>query len=279
MSKFVVNDLDRAVMALCRKKGVMPDFYRAISQGDIFFLMRYHPEIEGQKLGLKNGDKLPFQVIRQEVGECALLYSSVDRAQEYLRAAKKSDRELIAASMPSLQALEILGGCGRHAIINFGCSTGSITIPPDMMRDLASGKVFKPHSVGKPGENVQRRGFSLLDPAEYPTDIVQAAFEVMRRFANFRAAWIFGLPPEPPGEKKTYALMVLMDPRDEVIFHELNMAAQAATGQVVELDIGFALEDNPAYIASMFAAARPFYVAADYVPPVAPPAGQDSPGG
>ncbi len=64
--------------------------------------------------------------------------------------------------------------------------------------------------------------------------------------------------------------MLLMEPRDETVFHDFNLIAQSAGGGQ-PVHISLADEKNPESIASLFRQARPFYVAADYQPPVASP--------
>jgi hypothetical protein len=93
-------------------------------------------------------------------------------------------------SMPAKQLLAMFGGTPFGAVFNKGCVTGEIAIKWDLIRDLASGKVFQPtendtsqHKTGT---------VNALDPADYPTDVVQRAFEFMRRHKNFRAAWLWG---------------------------------------------------------------------------------------
>jgi hypothetical protein len=52
------------------------------------------------------------------------------------------------------------------------------------MRGLADGTALTPHLADKQEE----RTLQKLDPADYPTDVLQAAFELMRRRRTFRAA-------------------------------------------------------------------------------------------
>jgi len=91
----------------------------------------------------------------------------------------------------------------------------------------------------------------------------------MRRHQNFRAAWIFGFgggEPEP-GNGHRYHLLFLMDPRDERVFHDLNLVVQAALGKTDQVRLGLLDETDTAFIARAFCEAQPFYVAADYHPP------------
>jgi hypothetical protein len=108
-----------------------------------------------------------------------------------------------------------------------------------------------------------------LDPADYPTNLIQPLFEHLRRHANFRAAWVFG-PPKSAGNAKgkpVYQLTILMEPRDAALFHDFNMVAQAAKGAACEVELTLLDETDAAVIAGLFQQARPFYVAANYRAP------------
>ena len=61
-----------------------------------------------------------------------------------------------------------------------------------------------------------------------------------------------------------YQLLFLMQPRDEKLFHDLNMTAQAARVKAkVEIELGLLNERDANYIAQLFSQAQPFYAAAD----------------
>jgi len=80
-----------------------------------------------------------------------------------------------------------------------------------------------------PGEREHGK-LKILNPADYPTDLIQPVFELLRRHKNFRAAWIFGATDAKPqpASGRGYQLLLLMEPRDAVIFHDLNMTVAAA---------------------------------------------------
>jgi len=70
------NDLDRAIMAVQRSKASLPELYRQLAAGELWFLLPYHPEIEGELLELKNGSPLPFASLTDQQGEAVPLFSS-----------------------------------------------------------------------------------------------------------------------------------------------------------------------------------------------------------
>jgi len=56
MSDFIpMNELDRAIKAMARSQAGFPDFCRALCKGELWALIPFHPEIEGEMLEIKNG--------------------------------------------------------------------------------------------------------------------------------------------------------------------------------------------------------------------------------
>lgn len=243
----------------------MPDFFRELTKGELWFLMRYHPEIEGEWMQLKNGSPLPFAMLEDGQGVVVPLFSSEERLDEGLERGHVPPRKYSAGTMPAVEILEILGKAELRAVINKSCATGEVTILPNLMRDLADGTALKPQPTGPPA----RARLKKLDPANYPTDLIQPVFEFMRLHRNFRAAWVLGFADtEPqPANGRGYHLMFLMDPRDEQVFHDLNLIVQAARAKTDDVQLGQLDETDPNYIAKVFREATPFYIAADYRPP------------
>ncbi len=259
-----MNDLDRAIHALQRSTSATPEFYRQLAQGEFWFLVRYHPEIEGENIEIKNGAPMPFIQFKVEQGVAVALFSSSARVDEYLAKSKTPSHRFSAGSMPARQMLEILGKSNLQAVVNLGCTSGAVTIPPDLMRDLADGSALQPiHAAA----TVHHR-LTILNPADYPTHVIQPLFEVMRRHASFRAAWVFALTPEAgrPASPPQYQLLILMDPRDDQIFHDLNMTLAAAERDKAgpKTGLGFVDETDAGYIAKLFREAPAFFTAADY---------------
>ena len=267
MSSFTpVNDLDRAIMAVQRSRAALPDLFRLLIRGDLWFLIRHHPELEGEVMELKNGSPLPFALLEDGQGVVVPLFSSGERLDEGLKNGHVPPRTYLAGTMPAVQVLEILGKAELRAVLNKSCATGQVTIPVNLMRDLADGSALTP----APGDGPPERALlKKLDPADYPTDLIQPTFEFMRRHKNFRAAWILGFAEaEPePADGHGYHLLFLMDPRDDGVFHDLNLIVQAAHAKTDDVRLGLLGEKDANYIAKVFREAAPFYIAADFRPP------------
>ena len=264
MSSLPLNGLDQALVAIHRGPSAMPQFYRELCEGEIFLLIPYRPGLElGDAFQLKDGMEFPFVRLRDKEGEVVPIYSSEARAQEGLARGKVPPNTMFIVSMPAVQAMEILGKVGLRAVLNKSCTTPEFTAPPDLMRDIASGKIFEPLGIKSRDVPV---ALELLDPADYPTNLVQAAFEVLRKYRNFRAVWIFrsprGAAAAPSG--RGYQFLLLMEPRDDTIYHEFNLVIAAAGDREDDISHGLVDETDPVKIAHLFRRAAPFYVAADF---------------
>ena len=256
-----LNELDAAIKAMTKSHAAFPDFCRAVCEGQLWVLLPYQAEMVGEQIEIANGRPFPFALVQEQKGDAVPVYSSEARVNEGLRTAPANTFSVCA--MQAMQVLEILGTTKFGMVINKGCATGALTIWPDLMRDLVSGKALKATEMGK----VEREHstINILNPADYPTEVVQRAFECLRRHKEFRAAWIFRKGLTGPTH---YQLLVLMDPRDDTLFHDLNLTVHSNHSHAYETHMGLIDEKNPPYVASLFAQAVAFYVAADYqLPP------------
>lgn len=261
-----MNDLDRAIIATGRSKAALPELMRRLGEGELWFLVPYHPEVEGELMELKNGMPLPFSQIEDEKGPLVPLFSSFERAREAMKKARFPARTFSVGSMPAKQVLEILGKVELRAILNKSCQTGQIVIPANMMRDVADGSALEPNRLNLP--TVEHR-LQIIEPADYPTELVQAAFEVLRQHRNFRAAWIFehGNGYRTPAGGKRYQFLVLMEPRDAAIFHDFNLVVNSSHAREDEVELGYLDENDPGYTAALWQHAPAFYTAPDYERP------------
>ena len=263
----MMNELDRAVMAMQRSQAGAPELYRRLILGELSFLLPYHPEmVDGGRMQVQNGSPFPFCVQTEADGrEVVPIFSSAARLEESLRKGDAPPNKFLCGTMPAVQVLELIGKSGLAAVINRGCTTGELTLPADLLCDLASGSIFSPT---EPRE-AKRAAVVVLDPADYPTDLIQRAFEFIRQHQTFRAAWVFGLPDDPaaPGAPRKYQLLFLMAPQDAKLFHDLNLALHCSPPKGVQFDLGLVNETDKVQVMTLFAKAQPFHLAQDFVQP------------
>lgn len=263
-----MNDLDRAIIAMGRSQAALPELMRQLTEGELWFLTPYHPEIEGEEIEVTRGMNMPFSTFQDAEGPHVPMYSSQERLDEALAGSGLPVEKFLAAAMPALQALGMLGGMELRAALNKGCrTTGELMLPPNMMRALANGTAFSPT---EDPESVEME-VAMVDPADYPTELIQAAFEILRKHRNFRAVWLAEHDhgnPTPAGGRH-FQFLALMDPRDAAIFHEFNLVVQSAAAPH-DAGVGYLDESAPESIAQIWQQTPPFYVAADFSQPPTP---------
>jgi hypothetical protein len=258
-----MNDLDRAILAIQRSPAEVPELYRQLTTGELCFLLPYHPELEvGDRMAIENGSPFPFCVQTQPDGEeVVLLFSSEARVDESLRKSDAPPNKFLCGAMPAVQVLELVGKMGFRAVLNRGCATGEITLPAELLCDLADGSIFQTTS---PGESIQM-AVQTLDPADYPTDLIQSTFEFIRKHPAFRAAWVILLAGA--GGTQKYQLLLLMSPQDQTLLHDLNLALNCMPPKGLPFELGTVDEHDTVQVMTLFAKAQPFYLAQDFTRP------------
>lgn len=261
-----LNDLDRAIVAMLRSRSAVPELLRRLREGDLWMLVPFHPEVANEEMNYLEGEPLPFLRTQSKDGVMVAVYSSQARALEGLKKAGMKPNAYMPAIMSALDVLGMLGKLELKMSLNQGCATGAVLLPPKSLRDLAAGTALKPS--GADGESEQLR-LDKVDPADYPTDLLQPVFEFFRRHEQFRVAWIFSrtMPGQPAPLHKPCYLLVLMEPRDGALFHDFLLVAKSEP-RAYEVNISLTESNEPELIANLFRQAQPFYVAAGYQPPV-----------
>lgn len=257
------NELDRALYRLMKSTSELPEVFRRLTEGELCALMPYHPEVAGTSMRLQNGSSFNFIMTQDEEGEAVMLFTSEARAEEGLRAGKVPPNKYCTAAMPARQMLHLLGSLNLRALLNRSCATGCFMMPADLMRDLVNGEALRPRPLGKVSAQYVLR---VIDPADYPTNLLQPLFESLRRHAQFRAAWVLQRPEPTVGGGTHYEVMLLMNPRDEVVVHDFNLVLVSACAEPDEVSFGLLREEDHAYTRSLLKEAAPFYVAPDFDP-------------
>jgi hypothetical protein len=256
------NELDKAIYALGRSTSGLPDAFRCLTEGNLCALVPHSLAEEVQDFKIQNGSPFHFVMLKEGEGEAVAIFSSEARAEEGMKAAGVPENTYAVATMRAKEMLEVLGAMNMRALLNKSCATGGFVLPPDLMRDLANGRALSgnPISPGQPEEQT----FNIIDPADYPTDLIQPLFETLRRHREFRAAWVARKPEPTVAGGTHYQLLLLMDPRSEGLAHDFNLVLQNSCKKSDETSLGFVDENDQAYIASLLEQARPFFTAPDF---------------
>jgi hypothetical protein len=261
-----LNDLDKAIMAFQRSQAAVPELLRHLCAGNLWLLVPFHPEVANQNMSYLEGQPLPFLRVQTSKGVAVAVFSSEARALESLNKGKVRPRTYMPAIMSAQDVLGMLGKMNLTMSVNIGCATGDISLPPQSLLKLASGAAFPPPSLA--GRGNERLRLDKLDPADYPTALVQAVFDFCRQHGQFRAVWIFTrvMAGQPATARKPYYILVLMEPRDVSLFHDFNLVVKSVSMEY-EVNLSLTESNTPECVADLFRQAQPFYVARDYQPP------------
>ena len=259
-----LNDLDKAIMAFQRSQAALPDLLRHLCAGKLWLLVPFHPEVANQEMSYLEGQPMPFLRIQTSKGVMVAVFSSETRALEGMKKAKVRPRTYMPAVMSAPDVLGMLAKLNLSMAVNKGCATGDISLPPQSLLKLASGVAFRPPPLNAGGS--ERLQLDKVDPADFPTDLVQAVFDYCRQHGQFRAVWVFTMAGQAASARKPYYLLVLMEPRDAALLHNFTLVAKSVNREY-EVNLSLTESNAPELIADLFRQAQPFYVAADYRPP------------
>lgn len=264
-----MNALDKAIADMKRGPVAQPELYRRLSEGELWMLIPWRPGIEGTEVEFKQGAPLSLVALPHKEGQVIPIYSSEERMAEGLSRGRVPPDTYAGLPVPAKTLLGSIGEAGFHASVNFYCATtGQVELPPDVLRKLGDGSALKPVKIT--GRRPKAKELlDVIQPADYPTAIVQPLFEHFKQHRNFRAAWIFEVPKSarPPGGARHFKVLVEMEPRDDALYHdaEIVMSAMPKDGSVISG--GLLNEKDRRAIARMFRQAQPFFVATDYEQP------------
>ena len=205
-----LNDLERAYAAM-RGPEHYPNLFRLLRESTLVFLIPYHPEMEGM-MGLGNGDPLPPFVVwkNPKDGECIPLFTSIERAEMACKKIGASDTQYNLCEMKGAELFHLISCQPHHIIINPATDYGEFFLDNNGVKKLADGSILKP--MDDIPQQIQGR-MQIVEPADYPTDLLQPLFQFLRGRKEVRAAWLFkhAQPPDPNRPYYAFALKVTGD--------------------------------------------------------------------
>ncbi len=241
------NDLDQGIWRARKSSAEMPNVFRALLATEMDVLMPYQAEVEGEMIAIENGAPFPFALFEGEKRQFVMAFSSAQRSEEGMRAAKVPENTFLTAVVNGRDLCEMIGVMKFDLVINRSCQTGEVKLNDELLRDLAKGRVLQ----ASPDEpDIKKLTLFSIDPADYPTAVVQAAFEKMRQHSAFRAGWMLA---QRTDNGPIYCLAVLINPESEQLRHELNLIVQLARpDKAMELNVTALDLSDPENVAGAF---------------------------
>jgi hypothetical protein len=205
-----VNDLERAFSTL-RGAEHYPNLFRLLRESELVFLIPYHPEMEGM-MGLGSGDPLPPFVVWKSPGggERIPLFTSIERAEMACKNTGASDTQYNLCEMKGTELFHLLSCQETSIVINPATDLKPFLMDTRAAKKLYDGSILKPMEDDVEKFHGKMR---IVEPADYPTDLLQPLFQFLRGCKAVRAAWLFRhtQPPDPNRPSYVFALKVSGD--------------------------------------------------------------------
>jgi len=216
------NELDRHIWRAQKDKSALLPCFRSLLSAELDVLVPYQNELEGEMVKIENGAPFPFALFDSPAGRHVVGFTSPERADEGVKAGKIPPDTFLSCVVNGRDLCEMVGVMKFALVLNKSCQTGELRINDALLRDLANGEALR---ASPPDHTADKMTLHQVDPAGYPTDIIQAAFQKMRQHSAFRAAWLLAQHDE---KEWWYVLMTLINPPDDRLRHELNLVVQLA---------------------------------------------------
>ena len=263
-----MNALDEAISAMRNGPTGQPELYRQLSEGQLVALLPFHPELMDGEMEMEIGPGSPFPfVVMNDAKKNPFVpvYSSLERFNVGLDRAKLPPRVAVASLVDGKTLMTVVGQAGLRAVVNWFCqSTGHVTVPPEIARGLGDGSALVPTGT----KNPETLTMWNVPAAQIPAALAKPILATLKKHRNFKVAWLFTAQKEPlPSGGKDWRLLVVMEPRDDVVYHDLRIVANGARPEGAELRLGLHDEKDRDEIARLLRLSKPFYVAPDYKRP------------
>ncbi|MBI2929365.1 MAG: enhanced serine sensitivity protein SseB C-terminal domain-containing protein [Verrucomicrobia bacterium] len=253
-----LNDLERAYAKSLRGPEGQPELFRQLRTSTVWFLIPYHPELEGT-LELKSGDRMTFKVWEGKEGQFVPIFTSRERAQRALRTVGGQAKQCCVAEMKGEWLFRALTSHPYGAALNPACGCGVTYLDRNAVRKIGDGSILEPF---EPGPRAHGK-VQIVEPADYPTSFIQPVFRFLRERPEVRAAWLFR--QEPSTLAKTYYVFGLLVTGDaEAVKKDLAVVAHAECPPETGFGVTALNAKDPA-VADIMAKFPPFYAAPDFV--------------
>ena len=193
------------------------------------------------------------------------MFTSEERAEQALKATGKPANRQNVLRMKGEELFRAIAArkppCGM--VINPACGTGEMLLDHAAVKLLADGSILKPLRPEKREEGVVR----IVEPADYPTRLLEPLFQYLRRCASVRAAWLFRHQTALPSAEPTYIVGLLMADGGHARRVEQDLIVVSKGVRPIVNCSATVLNLNDPAVAAATAKFAPFYAAPDYSPP------------
>jgi SseB protein C-terminal domain/SseB protein N-terminal domain len=249
------DDLERAFQSALRGQEGYPELFRQLHAGRLFFLVPHHPENEGEK-EITNRDRVPLVKVRGPDGkEYVPVYTKKRHAHH---AMKDLNQRFDIVEMLGREMFAVLANHRVQVALNARSGLGQIRMNETTVARIADASIL--HLPEGPRQHGQ---VQIVDPADYPTAMVQPLFQFLRGCADVRAAWIFRqVAPDPP-EIPCYVFGLLMPAENRAVMEDFSTICATSRPKHTEFGV-FKIDLAEPALAALLKQHPPFFAAPNF---------------
>jgi hypothetical protein len=256
MPEFIpVNSLEIQLRAVLTDKTTPSwNFYTPLAAAPLWLITRNYPELDGSHLVAPLGQNPEVCVFKGPEYSCVGLYTALCRVEAAFVGMKLSRALYTHVSAPGYQLLKFLQGVEFDYIwINAGIKEAQYCLDSDMVEILLS----RPEPTYQP----ETTNHVTLDPDDDTHRFLGPLKEFLSRQPTVRAAWVLREKPPtplPPGHRAYQIGLVMQNPDDDSLLHQVGIMAKALTPVEIECTPTLLMAD-PQSLRNLAKKQRPFY--------------------
>jgi hypothetical protein len=262
--KAPLNDLERAYVVALRGPEGHPELFRQLRESILTFLMPYHPEMDGV-IGVGNGDQVHFTIWQNKNGPQIPIFTSLECATDALKTIGAKENAYCVAEMLGKELFHLISTQEVPIVINPASGMGEFYMDLRGVKMLYDGSILKANG-NSPPEPRWHGKMKIVDPADYPTDLLQPVFRFLKMRPEARAAWLFRKVIEDTPGRRYYIFAVKLTGNEEQFKDDFSIVIRESNNE--KNDFGTLIFDGT-FPAMEKAALKhpPFYAAPDYKTP------------
>lgn len=258
-----LNDLERAFAIALRGPEGHPELFRQLRESVLTFLVPYHPEMDGV-ISVGSGDRMTFTVWQNQQGPQIPIFTSLERAADALKTIGAPENTYCVADMLGKELFHIISAQDIPIVVNPATGTGEFSLDVRGVKMLADGSILK--ADGNLPEERWHGKVKLVDPADYPTDLLQPIFRFLKMRPEVRAVWLFRKVKEDKAQEIYYIFALKITGNEEQLKNDFSIVARESNEE--KIDFGITILDGTFEpMEKVVEKSPPFYAAPDYKAP------------
>jgi hypothetical protein len=218
--------------------------------------MPHHPENVGETV-ITNHDRIPLVKVQGPDGK--VFVPVYTKARHAHHAMKSMNQRFDILEMLGKELFDVLANHNVKVAINVRSGIGQIMMNENSVRKIADGSILE---TGR-NSPTQNGAVQALEPADYPTNLVQPLFQFLRGRTEVRAAWIFRQVTPDPSAPPCYVIGLLMPQESDAVKQDVAIICKTSCPPPSSFGVTTLNPQEPV-MAAVLKQFQPFYAAPDF---------------